>query len=144
MIKLSRAYLPMGRATFGSIRVGGGEFACLERPWLGNQRKQSCIPEGVYRLRKRVSAVVTRSTGGEYSVGWEVTDVPGRDWIMIHPGNYTIDTDGCILPGRGFSWHGQHGPMVTHSRDAFRDLMAVLDEREEWDIDIRVNSVSFP
>lgn len=144
MITLRRAYLPFGDAAMGCLVVGDKSFATLELPWRANRPSASCIPEGVYTLRKRQSAVVTRSTAGEYSIGWEVTGVRGRDWIMLHPGNYVRDTDGCILPGRRFGWHPELGPMVTASRDAFRDLMGVLADREEWQIDIRCNCPEYP
>ena len=43
------AYTPMG--IFG--RIMSPEFQCytVERPWLDNRARESCIPEGVYRLR---------------------------------------------------------------------------------------------
>jgi len=31
-----------------------------------------------------------------------INDVPNRTNILIHPGNYSTDTNGCILPGLRF------------------------------------------
>lgn len=138
MISISRAYLPFDTGTFGALVVDGHEFATLELPWRDNSVSKSCIPEGTYRMRKRASTVIRRSTGGEYSEGWEVCDVPDRTFIMIHPGNWTSDTDGCLLVGRQFWWSSE-GPMVRSSRDAFRDLMGILGRRDEWEIAIGCN-----
>ena len=145
VITLKRAYLPDGNATLGRLELPGGEtFYTLERPWKGNRTNVSCIPEGVYDVDMRASGVVSRTSGGEYNRGWEVTDVPERTYIMFHPGNYAHNTEGCILPGRGFSWHNKHGPMVTHSRDTFRRLIEALGVRDRWSIDVRVATVEYP
>lgn len=48
--------------------------------------------------------------------------VPNFSGIRIHPGNTSKDTEGCILPGRGFLPTG-----VTQSVIAFDLLFAKLD-----------------
>lgn len=146
MITLERAYLPNGFATFGRLILPDG-WHCytLENPWRLNTRSVSCIPEGVYPLAMRKSPVVKRTTGDEFDFGWEITEVPDRDHIMIHPGNWTHNTDGCVLPGRSFHWHHEHGPMVTNSGDAFRQFMERMSgELDEYFIDIRPITVSYP
>lgn len=111
-------------------------FVTMERPWKDNMVYVSCIPPGIYPLRKRTSEVVRRASNGQYARGWEVCDVPGRTYIMIHPGNSIEDTEGCILPGEYFSaWDGRW--TVTNSRGAFHVLMDALSSRDEWEIDVR-------
>jgi hypothetical protein len=123
MIVLSRAYLPDESAVLGKwVMPGGWSCYTLENPWVNNERRVSCIPEGVYTLGMRDSPVVARTTAGEYTRGWEITNVPGRTFIMIHPGNWTHNTDGCVLVGRAISWDSR-GFMVTQSRDTFRYFM---------------------
>jgi hypothetical protein len=128
VLVLERAYLPDGSATLGKLSLPDG-WSCytLENPWKDNQARVSCIPEGGYALGLRESPVVQRTTSGRYREGWEVQDVPDRTFVMVHPGNWEHNTEGCILPGRAFSWDGRHGPMVTHSQDTFDALMARLD-----------------
>jgi len=87
--------------TPGRLEMPGFECHTMERPWHGNRVSESCIPPGVYPLRKRRSEVVRQASGGRYPEGWEVQDVPGRTFIMIHPGNTIDDSEGCILPGVG-------------------------------------------
>lgn len=75
-------------------------FTCrtLELPNLNNQSKISCIPEGIYFVKKHVSP----SKG----VCFSIPNVPFRDHILIHVGNYVgsknpatghADVLGCII-----------------------------------------------
>lgn len=110
--------------------------ATLERPWLDNQRSISCIPEGTYTLRKRNSAVVERTSRGEFPEGWEVTDVPGRTYIMFHVGNYIRDSEGCVLVGYKHGFHeGQ--PVVWSSMIGMRIFMEALNAKDEWTLLIK-------
>jgi len=122
---------------FGTLTLPSGRnlYTC-ERPWVGNKTSVSCIPDGVYKLKKRKSNVVSRTTGGDYTEGWEVTAVPGRTFIMLHPGNWPDDLEGCIAPGLSYGLlrHRTHGDLrlaVGSSRDAFDILMGELDNGEE-------------
>lgn len=131
------AYTPQG--TFGRLAVAGKEFYTVERPWLDNKSNVSCIPEGTYALKMRDSGVVTRSTGGAYSRGWEVTNVKGRSFIMIHPGNTLEDLQGCISPGKALgAVNGKWG--VLSSRPAFDELMSLLKGQDVWNLTIDYSS----
>lgn len=112
------------------ITQDGQQFATLELPWLENIRRQSCIPEGVYKLRKRYSPVVQRSSGQEFANGWEVTDVPDRTYIMCHVANYTSDLLGCIGIAERQGWHDGK-PAIWSSRQGFRRFMKALEGKEE-------------
>lgn len=117
------AYTPDG--TFGRLTAGNETFWTVERPWVGNQRRKSCIPEGHYPMMLRDSGVVARSSKGDFTMGWEVCDVPGRSLIMIHPGNWMSDLLGCIAPGMTWGIVGDKIG-VGSSQEAFRRLMAIL------------------
>jgi len=71
----------------------------IELPWRENQRRISCIPEGVYDCELHTSP----SKGKCYSV----KNVKDRDNILIHVGNYVygdkIDLLGCIAPALDFA-----------------------------------------
>lgn len=127
------AYLPTG--TFGQLIFPTGEsFPTVECPWLDNRENVSCIPEGFYGMEKRESAVVKRSTREEFSVGWEVKNVPNRTYIMVHPGNWPVDVKGCIAVGKSFDvaprGNSQYG--VFRSRTAFREVMQLLESNDRW------------
>jgi hypothetical protein len=136
LIKLNRiGSTPWG--TLGKLELPGGWSCCTMEPrWEHNARGVSCIPSGVYRLEKRTSPIVDKTTGGIFHQGWEIDGVPGRDLIMIHPGNWATDSNGCVLVGRSHEIIAGL-PGVSSSRVAFQDLMKRMDSREEWRIEIR-------
>lgn len=133
LLILSRfLYTPNG--VFGDLILPDGwRFYTAERPWLNNAPNVSCIPTGEYRLALRRSGVVERSTGGEFLEGWEITNVPGRTFIMIHPGNTMHDLQGCVAVGDSLGYLGGNRA-VLNSRKAFRELMGRLAARDSWRI----------
>lgn len=130
------------QGTWGLLKFPTGEeFYTCERPWLDNEAFVSCIPSGVYYLEQRYSPVVQRTSGGEFAEGWEVTDVRDRDYIMIHPGNWPGDVEGCIAVGKrlGITQNKQGVPClsVLDSREAFREIMQLMEKYNTWTLDIR-------
>ena len=101
MILLERfAYSPMG--TFGTLKYG--DFTCytVERPWLNNQARISCVPEGTYSLVWHNGPKFGKTVA---LVGRTVSQYPDghseRSAILIHPANEMNDLAGCI--GLGLS-----------------------------------------
>lgn len=98
-IKLERfAYTPFG--AFGRFIYGDFRAFTVERPWLNNRARESCIPEGKYTLQRYNSpkfgdtfAVV----GGTVSLFPELHST--RSAILIHPANTMDDLLGCIALG---------------------------------------------
>lgn len=81
--------------TFGVMRLDGRVFCVtLEPPDKGNQADISCIPTGEYVCRRVESP--------RFGETYEITGVPGRTHILLHPGNVTDDTRGCVLLGKHF------------------------------------------
>ena len=141
MIVLERSYIADDSCTIGKLTLPDG-WSCftMENPWLDNARGESCIPEGTYTMGKRVSPIVQRTSRGQYEQGWEVQDVPGRSFIMIHPGNWVSNTDGCLLPGRAIAFTADRGLMVTSSQIAFKELMERLETQATWTIEIKTKA----
>lgn len=109
--------------TFGFLRLPDG-WGCytLELPWRGNARGASCIPDGNYTLALRRSPKVESITKGRYFSGYEVTNVTGRTYIMVHPGNWPRNSNGCILlGGEPTSILGEWG--VPNSQAVFTEFM---------------------
>lgn len=77
------------QGTFSTFKCK--EFSCfiVERPWADNKQNESCIPAGLYECKWQRSP----------KFGWcyEVTKVPNRGRILIHPGNYYWHSHGCLL-----------------------------------------------
>ena len=51
-------------------------------------------------------------------------DVPGFEWIYIHPGNTDDHTNGCILPGYGLD--SEHEHKTSKSVRAYEALYTVI------------------
>lgn len=67
-------------------------FTCysLELPWLDNEKRISCIIDGVYK--------VTKENHKKFGWCFRLHDVPNRDGVLIHAGTTFEHTLGCILP----------------------------------------------
>jgi hypothetical protein len=125
-LRLERmAYLDEG--TFGKLYLPNGKlFFTVERPWLDNLPRVSCVPEGTYPL------IRDYFDRGGYET-FQVMDVSGRSQILIHVANWPKDVEGCIGVGLGLDLGNF---MVTSSRLAFRAFMESLPGDEERQIQI--------
>jgi hypothetical protein len=66
------------------------ELYTIERPWIDNKVRVSCIPEGEY--------LVLPDNTGRFQY-FSVKNVTNRSAIEIHPANYASELMGCIAPG---------------------------------------------
>lgn len=115
--------------TFGLFTSKCRRFSShmIELPWRNNTPNMSCIPTGVYD--------VVPFESPRFGRVWEVTNVEGRTYILIHPGNFAGDRDkglwsdlrGCLAPGRArgplMAKTGKKQQAVRLSRPALSDLM---------------------
>lgn len=76
--------------------------------------KHPCIDKGTYRIGYQYSNKFGRNMPFLLSVN-------GRVGIMIHPGNYPKDTQGCILVGRNL----QKGS-VSNSKKTFDNVNSII------------------
>ena len=111
---LQRTYFPDG--TNGKLGCDG-KIICntIELPWRENAKRVSCIPEGKYFLRKRLSA--------KYQWHIEVVGVANRSLILFHPANNVLtELNGCIAPVTKISGAG----LGLMSRKAFSKLKTLV------------------
>lgn len=87
----------------------------LEPPWQDNEKKVSCIPIGKYLVFPRSSE--------KFGQHYLLNNVPGRDLILIHPGNTPKDTEGCILVGKDFIAARASDLTIVNSRAALNSLL---------------------
>lgn len=104
-------------------------FQCctLELPWRNNMRQVSCIPEGTYQVVRRSSP--------KFKDHYHLLQVPGREFILIHPGNYTSQIMGCILPGREFKrLNADSIPDIIQSQATLTSLLKLMGDAFELQI----------
>ena len=111
--------------TLGTLFTWGGiTFATLEKPWRDNKNFISCVPKGVYR--------VVRHNTEDYPNTWRLLSVPNREGILIHIGNYSRETKGCILIGLQYN----SKTSISKSTKALEALNKELENQREWEIEI--------
>lgn len=106
-------------------------FFTIERPWLDNRIKVSCIAQGEYN--------VVPYTSAKNPDVWEVTNVPGRSKILIHVANFADQLEGCIAPGLGSGYMRHNKELqkaVTSSRMAIRQMKDILGYPSEFKLKI--------
>ena len=139
-LKIVRLYqLPINREekqkTIGEMYLIKGSFMIetfyvLELPWVNNKRKISCIPEGIYKCEKRY----TQRFGNHF----KVKNVEGRSYILIHIGNKSRDTLGCILPGMNLNYDkNRQVEWVGQSTKAMKILNKQLPDQFDLEIEWR-------
>lgn len=104
-------------------------FSCavLELPDKENKTSISSIPEGTYKAKKRYS----QKFGNHY----HILEVPGREWILIHFGNYYTDIRGCLLFGKSFTdINGDGHRDVTSSKATMKKLLGIAPDEFEIEI----------
>ena len=104
-------------------------FHCvtLELPWRDNQKGTSCIPEGAYQVQHRTSP--------KHGDHYQVLDVPGRELILFHPGNYVWQLLGCILPGSAYKQLDADGiPDIMNTRATLNAMLAAIGPRFQLNI----------
>lgn len=93
-LTLIRTYYPKGTNGILHYKLDGiTHIICntIELPWKDNHTQISCIPEGVYELKKRYSP--------KHGHHLQVMNVSGRALILLHPANNALkELKGCIAP----------------------------------------------
>lgn len=116
------------KSTLGKLYLNGEFYGhTLELAWKDNQKRASCIPKGVYEVKKRH----TEKSKYKYE-HLHILDVPDRELILMHIGNYPKNSKGCILVGNTRALN-----FVGESRKAFYKLMYDLGSFEEIELIIK-------
>lgn len=123
-LKLERIiYEP--KQTIGTLTVHDNQnrilakFDTLELPWKNNQRRISCIPNNIYRIKPKFSF--------RFGNCFEILNVLGRDCILIHSGNFHYQTKGCILIGHGYRQLDSDNILdLCNSKTAMNQLKSLL------------------
>ena len=107
-----------GKCTTGRFHIGYHAFHTIERPWLDNKPRISCIPAGKYRC---VPHNWQESDKFRFKQVWRLENVPNRSAILIHSANLVGDVIGCIGVGTHIGKIGDE-TAVLNSRFAIQEL----------------------
>ncbi|WP_419787316.1 DUF5675 family protein [Pseudodesulfovibrio sp.] len=114
--------------TFGVLKLDGQVYCVtLEPEDRDNAQNVSCIPEGTYRCERVASP--------RFGNTFEITGVPDRSHILLHPGNVEDDTHGCVLLGRQFGFL-RHKRGVMNSGATFKTFLERASGQDTFDIHI--------
>lgn len=104
-------------------------FKCVTLEIGDNQNKHSisCIPKGSFYVKKTYSK--------KFKNCFAVLNVPNRDAILIHVGNFKKDTHGCILVGNQININ-QHSleNWISGSRVTLNELLMITNKNFELTI----------
>ncbi|TBG37170.1 hypothetical protein ELG78_09325 [Rhizobium leguminosarum] len=103
-------------ASLGVLKGLSRTLYTLEEAWRENKPKVSCVPAGSYRCIPHGWEAGTKVSKPRT---WELVGVPGRSAVLIHIGNTTRDTEGCILAGMGL--------MVTQLLSSISDSRLAIE-----------------
>jgi hypothetical protein len=126
-IVIQRNLTCIDNATVGSLTIGGSEIArTLELPFKDNLENVSRVQAGTYDGFIRTDG----------TKGWriELKNVPNRTNVQLHVGNYTKDTEGCVLLGLDVSTANTSTGTtcaVVKSKEAFSALQAAMQNASE-------------
>jgi len=99
----------------------------LELPWRNNQDNISCIPYGIYTCKKIKSP--------KFGICYEILNVPNREKILIHWGNYLKDILGCVEIGLAKGKNGKEDA-IFNSKKAFELFMKEMSPHDEFELEI--------
>lgn len=123
---LKRRYFPHG--TFSTLhRADGSQVCCMvERPFLNNRPRKSCVLEGTYTLYPHQSPKFGACYALEAGFLGVTRNGPSiRTHILIHKANRVSELQGCLAPGVDFGLVGDEWAVVN-STAAFNNLMTEL------------------
>ncbi len=103
----------------------------IERGWLDNKKRVSCIPIGHYTARLEWSNKFKKML-------WEIYGVPNRSECKFHAANYSRQLNGCIALGQNRRDIDNDGLKdVTSSKVTMKKFHEALDGEAQVDVIIR-------
>lgn len=119
-------------STLGEFRFDDGTHLCytLEKPWVDvdgdgiGDRGKSCIPAGIFVLRRRWSPKHNAELFG-------IEQVPGRSDIEVHSANLPSQLEGCVAVGDAYGPVAPDDlPGILHSRVTLAAFMEALEGQD--------------
>lgn len=132
LVRLSKRLDSVQRGVL--LHNGEPFLSTLELPWKDNKKNVSCIPQGRYHCTRVNDHKLANGT--VIPTTFQINDVPNREGILFHIGNFAKDTLGCILLGLGYD-ESPGFPMITRSQDAFSKFLKATKNTDGLSLLIR-------
>lgn len=117
------------QSTIGILKIDKEVFCyTLEPTDKLNKPNESCIPVQQYKCKRIESP--------KFGETFEITNVPGRTYVLFHKGNTADDTLGCIILGLTVGrFKGQRA--VLNSGRTFEQFMAIMANESIFHLTIK-------
>jgi len=129
VVELIRLEESMFFGTFGVLKINKEVFCVtLEPADLMNKQNISSIPAQQY--------ICQRYTSPKYPDTFQILNVPDRDHVLFHAGNFDDDTKGCVLLAQHFGKiRGERA--VLNSGNTFKSFLAIMAGIKDFHLTIR-------
>lgn len=139
MIKLQRIKND-GNTTIGELFINGF-FQCFileDEPREVKVKGETRIPAGKYKIGLRTVGGFHERLSKRFKdmhIGMlQILDVPGFEYILIHPGNTDKDTDGCLITGSDVL----DNFTVSGSTMAYKKIYPIISKMVDSDEDVYI------
>lgn len=138
-------------STIGSLYINGNPecFILEDQPQEKKVMHETRIPSGSYKIILRTegrwNSKMLQHTNAEIrkmhrGMLW-LKDIPGFEYILIHPGNTDNDTSGCLIPGNVLTHNAYHRGYINNSTESYIRLYKKCIEAFERKEDIHIQII---
>jgi hypothetical protein len=116
-------------------------FVLEDEPREVKVKGKTRIPAGIYPMKLRNVGSVHNWLNKAFSFhigSLHITDVPGFQYILIHPGNSDADTAGCLLPGYQ---HVINNNFIGQSTKAYTSIYPIIANRIKDYDDVKIHII---
>lgn len=122
----------LGETTLGKLTIEGKNKSWFVLEPAG----PDSIVEGSDKRIKAGTYKVLPYRSPKYPNVYELQNVPGRSFILIHSGNYHKDTLGCLMPGKMWGSVGDKHYYVGNSKAALKEIFSEISNHRNVKITI--------
>lgn len=122
----------MGETTLGKLTIEG-----VSKSWFVLEPAgPDSIIEGSDKRIKAGTYKLLPYSSPKYPNVYELRNVPGRTYILIHAGNYHKDTLGCLMPGKTWGSVAKSHYYVGNSKSALKEIFTEIASYKKISINI--------
>lgn len=95
---------------------------------------ETCVPDGRYKVELRKEGRFHNSYKNKFDFHegmFHVIDVPNFKYILIHIGNYTKNTAGCLLVGQGVTKNGVLQNSTVAYKAMYKKIIKAFNNNED-------------